>query len=308
MTKPLVSIIVPTYNVERYVEDCIDSLLDQTYKNMEIIVLDDASTDATVYLLKQYLGKIKLIENKTNKGQGTLRNEGLKIALGKYIYFMDSDDWLEKEALEELVNQAGKTEAELVRFNGVAFYEGDQTLVNENNYDFSNILKHKQLYTGEEALIKNRQSFSPSPCLYLVKKTVIDAHNLVFPEGVLHEDEYFTTVLFANTIKMTYLDNDYYHRRYRIASTMTEHTKKHKLRSFDSYLNVFEALEKEHQKESYSDQQKQLIKRQLLSIYNALLISEVNPERKKQLKKFESITLKDKLFVQAARLKQHLKR
>ncbi|WP_423188913.1 glycosyltransferase family 2 protein [Alkalibacterium sp. f15] len=306
MTQPLVSIIIPTYNVERYVEECMDSLMNQTYKNIEIIVLDDASTDATVYLLKQYRSRIKLIENKTNKGQGTRRNEGLKIALGRYIYFMDSDDWMEKEALQELVDQAVKTEAELVRFNGVAFYEGDQALITENNYDFSSTLKHKQLYTDEEAVIKNRQSFSPSPCLYLVKKTVIDAHNLAFPEGVLHEDEYFTTLLFANTKKMTYLDNNFYHRRYRIASTMTEHTKKHKLRSFDSYLNVFEALEKEYQKVIYSDQQKQLIKRQLLSIYNGLLKSDVNPERKKQLKKLESITLKDKLFVLAARLKQRL--
>ncbi|MFO8069862.1 MAG: hypothetical protein R6U02_07850, partial [Alkalibacterium sp.] len=166
----------------------------------------------------------------------------------------------------------------------------------------------KELYTGEEAVIKNRQSFSPSPCLYLVKKTVIDAHNLAFLEGVLHEDEYFTTVLFVNTQKMTYSNKDFYHRRYRTASTMTQHSKEHKLRSFDSYLKVFEALDKEYQKETYSDKQKQFIKRQLLSIYNALLISDVHPERKKELKKFETITLKDKLFILAARLKQQLNR
>ncbi|MER2064530.1 MAG: glycosyltransferase family A protein, partial [Alkalibacterium sp.] len=84
MTKPLVSIIVPTYNVERYIEECIDSLLAQTYPNTEIIVLDDASTDATVYLLKQYTNKITLIENDKNKGQGARRNQGLELAKGKY--------------------------------------------------------------------------------------------------------------------------------------------------------------------------------------------------------------------------------
>lgn len=306
MSKPLVSIIIPTYNVERYVEECIDSLRDQTYSNKEIIVLDDASTDATVYLLKQYLDSIILVENETNKGQGARRNEGLEIARGTYIYFMDSDDWLEKDAIEELVKQAEATDADLVRFNGAAFYEGDQTLVNENNYDFSGTLKDKQLYTDEEALIKNRRSFSPSPCLYLVKRELIDRHDLTFLEGVLHEDEYFTTVLFTNTQKMTYLDKTFYHRRYRTASTMTQYTKKHKIRSFDSYIKVFKALEMEFYKSSYSDEQKQFIKRQLLSIYNGLLMSDVDPAMKRQLKTFKSITLKDKAFVLAARIKQQV--
>lgn len=308
MTQSLVSIIVPTYNVERYVEECLDSLLEQTYQNTEIIVLDDASTDATVYLLKQYLSQITLIENETNKGQGTRRNEGLKIAQGEYIYFMDSDDWLEKEAIAALVKQAEGEKAELVRFNGQAFYEGDQGLIKEGNYDFSGTLSDKELYTGEEALNKNRQSFSPSPCLYLVKKAVIDKHNLKFLEAVLHEDEYFTTLLFANIQRMTYLNESFYHRRYRTASTMTAHTNKHKLRSFNSYLEVFKGLEEEYQRGNYSDHQKQFIKRQMLSIYNGLVTSDVNPEMKRKLKNLESITMKDKLYLTGSKLKQIIMR
>ncbi|GEK88421.1 Glycosyltransferase involved in cell wall bisynthesis [Alkalibacterium putridalgicola] len=308
MTKPLVSIIVPTYNVERYIEECIDSLLAQTYPSTEIIVLDDASTDATVYLLKQYTEEIILIENEKNKGQGARRNQGLQIASGKYIYFMDADDWLEKEALEECVELAEKTSAELVRFNGLAFYQDDQSAVNENNYDFSQTLENNKLYTGEEALLKNRKAFTPSPCLYLVKKDLIDQNNLSFIEGVLHEDEYFTTVLFSNTERMIYLNKKYYHRRYRTASTMTEQTKQHKLRSFNSYIKVFQALEEEYKQSKYSEHQKQFIKRQLLSIYNGLLISDVYPEMKRQLKQFKTVSLKDKLFVLGARLKQQLKK
>lgn len=308
MTKPLVSIIVPTYNVERYVEECIDSLLAQTYKNTEIIVLDDASTDATVYLLKQYTEEIILIESEKNKGQGARRNQGLDIAKGQYVYFMDADDWLEKEALKESVEMAEKTDAELIRFNGLAFYEGDQTHVNENNYDFSGTLENKMLYTGEEALQKNRKTFTPSPCLYLVNKEVIKKHDLSFIEGVLHEDEYFTTVLFANVQSMAYLNKNFFHRRYRTASTMTAHTKQHKLKSFNSYIKVFEALEEEYQEQKYSENQKQFIKRQMLSIYNGLLMSDVHPRMKRQLKKFKSVTLKDKMFVLGARLKQQMRR
>lgn len=302
MTKPLVSIIVPTYNVERYVEECIDSLLDQTYPHTEIIVMDDASTDATVYLLKQYTEEIILIENEKNAGQGARRNQGLEIANGKYVYFMDADDWLEKEALEECVKLAEATQAELVRFNGLAFYEGDQSLVKENNYDFSKTIENGKLYTGEEALQKNRKAFTPSPCLYLVNKDLIDQNNLSFIEGVLHEDEYFTTVLFANTQRMAYLNRTFFHRRYRTASTMTAYTKQHKLKSFNSYIKVFKALEEEYAKPKYSETQKQFIKRQLLSIYNGLLMSDVHPKMKGQLRGLKTLTMKDKLFIYAVRI------
>ncbi|MDZ7835047.1 MAG: hypothetical protein U5K84_06600 [Alkalibacterium sp.] len=96
---------------------------------------------------------------------------------------------------------------------------------------------------------------------------------------------------------MTYLNKAYFNRRYRTASTMTQHTKQHKLKSFDSYLKVFEALEDEYNKADYTQQQKQFIKRQLLSIYNGLLMSDVHPQKKKQLKQFTSITLKDRAFI-----------
>jgi len=306
MSKPLVSVIVPTYNVERYVEDCIDSLISQTYPNVEIIVIDDGSKDATVYLLNQYKDKFKLIAHDNNKGQGARRNEGIKRAKGKYIYFVDSDDWIESDAIEKLVKQAEAEKVELVRFNGVAFYEGGSAPKVEGNYDFSHVLKDKAVYTGEELLEKNRKSYSASPCLYLVKKEVVDQHNLCFLEGVLHEDEYFTTRLFASVERMSYLDEGFYHRRYRLASTMTENTTTHKLKSFDSYLKVFKALEKEYESEKMNPSQKEFIKRQLLSIYNGLKESPVPPENKRKLREIKSVSIKDKAYLQLARLKQSL--
>ncbi|MCD8506277.1 MAG: glycosyltransferase [Alkalibacterium thalassium] len=306
MSKPLVTVIIPTYNVERYVEDCIDSLISQIYSNIEIIVIDDGSKDATVYLLNQYKDKIKLIAHDNNKGQGARRNEGLALASGKYIYFVDSDDWIEPETIEKLVKQAEETDAELVRFNGSVFHEGDITLLDEGNYDFSHALKDKAIYTGEDILEINRKSYSASPCLYLVKKEVVDQHNLCFLEGVLHEDEYFTTRLFASVERMSYLDEGFYHRRYRLASTMTENTTTHKLKSFDSYLKVFKALEKEYESEKMNPLQKAFIKRQLLSIYNGLKESPVLPENKKQLRDLKSITLKDKLYLILAKINHRM--
>ena len=297
MKQPLVSIIVPSFNVERYIEECIDSLLNQSYKNIEIIVLDDASTDATLYLLKQYEGRIQIIENDTNQGQGARRNQGVKLATGKYIYFVDSDDWIEPETIKEAVDQLEKTGADLVRFNGQVFYEGDAALVKEGRYDFSSQLDHRKVYDQDDALQKNRQTYSASPCLYLVKKSLIDEHDLKFLEGVLHEDEYFTTKLFTLTQTMTYLNKTFYHRRYRVASTMTENTNLHKVRSFESYLEVFNALETFYSSGYLTKAQKAFVKRQLLSIYYGLKNSNVDPIRKKKLRDLRIITLKDKVIL-----------
>ncbi|GAB2318253.1 glycosyltransferase [Alkalibacterium sp. s-m-22] len=297
MSKPLITVIIPTYNVERYVEDCIDSLISQIYSNIEIIVIDDGSKDATVYLLNQYKDKIKLIAHDNNKGQGARRNEGLALASGKYIYFVDSDDWIEPETIEEAVDQLEKTGADLVRFNGKVFYEGDAALVKEGRYDFSSQLDHQHVYNQEEALQKNRQTYSASPCLYLVKKSLIDEHSLMFLEGVLHEDEYFTTKLFTLTQTMTYLNRTFYHRRYRVASTMTENTNLHKVRSFESYLEVFNALETFYCSGNLNEVQKAFVKRQLLSIYYGLKNSNVDPIRKKKLRDLGIITLKDKVIL-----------
>lgn len=304
--QPLVSIIVPTYNVERYVEECIDSLLNQTYENIEIIILDDGSSDATIYLLKQYGNKIQLIANDNNKGQGARRNEGMTLARGKYVYFVDSDDWVEPKTIEEAVKQLEETQAELVRFNGVSFYDAKTTEVNEGKYNFSDRLEHKNVYEDEEALEANRRTYSASPCLYVFRKELIDTHNLQFMEGVLHEDEYFTTRLFTVTTKMTYLKQNFYHRRYRTASTMTESTKAHQLRSFNSYLEVFKGLEAEYEKANLSKNQKAFIKRQLLSIYNALRNSEVANKRKSDLKKIQSLSFKDKAYLRLFKCKNEL--
>ncbi len=306
MSHPLVSIIVPSYNVERYIEECIESLLNQTYTHTEIIVIDDGSKDATVYLLKQYKDKIKVIAHDNNKGQGARRNEGIKEAKGKYLYFVDSDDWIEPDTIEESVKQLEQTDADLVRFNGRSFHDGNAGPESEGDYTFSHQLEDRKVYQQEEALQKNRKTFSASPCLYLVKKELIVTHNLYFLEGVLHEDEYFTTRLFTVLETMTYLNKAFYHRRYRAASTMTENTRIHKVKSFDSYLEVFKGLEEVYRSPELSENQKVFVKRQLLSIYHGLMKAQTYNLNNKKIDPSGMITLKDKVFLTAARLKQLL--
>ena len=109
--KRLISIITPVYNVEDYIHVCLNSVLKQTYQDFEIICVDDASTDSTVEILEYFVQKdsrIKILKNESNKGPGFSRNKALKEAKGKYILFLDGDDWLSLNALEILVEKIEK--------------------------------------------------------------------------------------------------------------------------------------------------------------------------------------------------------
>ena len=100
ITQPLISIIVPVYNCEEYIEKCIDSILHQTYQNFEVIVINDGSKDNTLEKLKKYINKNKItIISIENNGVSNARNLGIKNSKGDYICFIDSDDWVEKEYL-----------------------------------------------------------------------------------------------------------------------------------------------------------------------------------------------------------------
>ncbi|MEC6747682.1 glycosyltransferase family 2 protein [Marinilactibacillus sp. XAAS-LB27] len=308
MKQPLVSIIIPTYNVERYIEECLDSVLAQTYEALEIIVIDDGSTDATPYLLKQYEQNVTLMLNKENRGQGAVRNQGTEKASGEYLLFVDSDDWIEKNTVETLIFKAQKTGADLVRFNGQSFSEGSEQFEHSVDYDFSSILDEHIIYEGEVLLSKNQKAYSASPCLYMINKEIIDMEQIRFPEGILHEDEYFTTKIFISSKKMVYVNKTFYHRRYRVASTMTESTPLHKKKSFDSYMEVFCLIESDYQSNQYNLIEKTFLKRQLISIYSGLQHSQVEPKMKKQLNNLRTIKLQDKLRIKISILRQKLKK
>lgn len=117
----LVSIIVPVYNTEKYIKECIHSLINQTYKNIEIILIDDGSTDQSYSILEVYQKKDSRIRviHRENKGTIYTRLEGVQLANGKYLLFVDSDDWIEKETIEYCMNVAKQYQVDLVRFNMV---------------------------------------------------------------------------------------------------------------------------------------------------------------------------------------------
>ncbi len=106
MTNPKISVIVPVYNVAEFLPDCLDSLLSQNFDAMEIICVDDKSTDNSLEILEDYASKdkcIRVIKHEQNRGLGEARNSGLKVATGEYIHFLDSDDWIDNSVYEKLI-------------------------------------------------------------------------------------------------------------------------------------------------------------------------------------------------------------
>lgn len=304
---PVVSIIVPVYNVEAYIEECLESIINQTYQQLEIIVVDDGSTDKSNELVKTYLSdkRIRFIEQE-NKGLSGARNSGLKVATGKYVLFVDSDDYIRVNMLTELVSRIEESKADLVRFNGSAFVDGMEKVVDHDYYDFSHRLEEKLIYR-EDSFQANRRTFVSPVYLYLVKRSVLTEHNLLFREDIIHEDELFTPQLFLAIQTMIYVNAAYYYRRYRENSIMTIQSTAQLQRSFDSYLKIFKELELLYQSEVYNKEQKKLIKRQMLSIYNGMKENKLEPASKnKKMAQIKTVTWKDKSYLSLQKLRNKI--
>ncbi len=144
---PLVSVIVPAYNVEQYLERCINSIIEQTYTNIEILILNDGSTDSTGRIIDKYVESFDNIVpiHKENEGIGKTRNRGLDVASGEFLFFVDSDDYIESCTIEFLVNEALKQSAEIVCCNKYRVYENSGKCVEEHGYETLVLDKKKAL-------------------------------------------------------------------------------------------------------------------------------------------------------------------
>ena len=215
---PKVSIIVPVYNVENYIKECLDSLIGQTMKEIEIILVDDGSTDFSGRICNQYAKedfRINVLHQK-NSGQSVARNKGVNVATGKYIMFVDSDDYVVNDACEVLYNTAVKNNADVVTAD--ILNEKDMIF----NSDFRKITDENKIINGNEFIRQKIESgtYDIVPWLYFVKKSFIDTIELTFKEGLFYEDQLWTMQLLSQTksiIKIRY--PFYFYRMDRPGST-----------------------------------------------------------------------------------------
>lgn len=220
MMDPLISVIVPVYNVEPFIRRCVESILNQSYKNLEIILVDDGSTDRCGELceiLAETDSRIKVVHQQ-NKGLSGARNTGLRIAKGEYLSFIDSDDAVSHFFYEMLVGIAESQNADIVSCDRVDVYEEqlppDAVL---DDYAFETLTREKAF----EYLVNNRV-FYQTVWDKLYRREVL--RDLWFIEGKLHEDEFFTWKVLQNCNKVIHVSAPmyfYFHRKGSIMETFS---------------------------------------------------------------------------------------
>lgn len=230
MVKNLVSVIVPIYNVEKYLVECIESIINQTYRNLQIILVNDGSTDSSYEICKKYLEldtRIILVD-KANGGSASAKNEGLKTAKGDYIAFVDSDDFIEPDMIEYMVNTIKKYNSDIIQCSFTNLYK------NTEKFRQDKIVEQK--ITSKEFLELFLTKWDSS--LFwnkLFKRDVIE--NVFFREGRCIDDEFFTYKCVINSKNIVTSNKIVYNYRMRKSGVMkSESSKKQILKDRIDYL------------------------------------------------------------------------
>ncbi|EET60574.1 hypothetical protein BRYFOR_07392 [Marvinbryantia formatexigens DSM 14469] len=222
-----VSVIIPVYNVEKYLEKCLDSVERQTLPEIEIICVNDGSTDGSLQILQSYAEKDDriIIINKENGGLSSARNAGLAVAEGEYVYFLDSDDWILAETLEVLYDECKKENLDTILFDADSIFETEEVERLHPSYRdyyhredcFGNTVTGQRLF----AEMMPREQYRSSACLQMNRRAFLEQYGLGFREGMIHEDELFTLQVSLRAERAKHLARPFYQRLVREESIMT---------------------------------------------------------------------------------------
>ncbi|MDR0333665.1 MAG: glycosyltransferase [Dysgonamonadaceae bacterium] len=270
--KEKVSIIVPIYNVELYLEECLDSLVNQTYKNIEIILVNDGSIDRSSEITEFYASRDKriIIVNHVHKGVSYARNEGLKKASGKYILFVDSDDTILLNSVEILCQRANGTGADIVIGNALRCYpDGRQVVYFAQNEMFDLGV----LWSGESAFMKYVEyDILPLPVLFFIQRSIITDNQLFFHENIVHEDEIWCVKALLSVRKASFVDFNYYFYRQRQNSIMNSDNKAFRVKSLFEVAKVLYQYAEELQDKNISKEAIAGIYVRIFWIYHSISI------------------------------------
>lgn len=198
---PYFSIIIPVYNVEPYLRKCLDSVFAQTYKNYEVICINDGSTDHSLAIAEEYAKRFPEMKlfSQENKGLSGARNAGIQQAKGEYIFLLDSDDWIEPDTLEILERQ--QTGEDMICFNGRRYFEDGK--VEQPDSGFSENRMTGWEYYCKYALVGRKFHFVCT-VLRVYRRMFLLDNSLFFKEGIYHEDNLFTPIAcyYARSVKV----------------------------------------------------------------------------------------------------------
>ena len=284
------SIIIPVYNVKPYLRQCVDSVLAQTYQDLEIILVDDGSTDGSGQLADELCStpnsliacgvpeksgdfwgalsphRLKCV-HKPNGGLSDARNAGLKVATGDYVAFLDSDDvYLLSDGLAQLMALAQAEQPDVLLFQAVDVYPNHQSV--RKAYDEDYMATH----TGTEvfAQLVRTQSFNMSACFQLIRRELLEQNQLYFEEGLLSEDVDWSLRLWRHVSKVRAINLPLYGYQHREGSISTTYTIRN-LRSYEHIFAKFVQLYKERVVEAAAELYWQMVMGYLAQMYTSCI-------------------------------------
>ncbi|MBO6087985.1 glycosyltransferase [bacterium] len=292
------SIIIPVYNLEQYIPKCLDSIVSQSFKDYEIICINDGSTDNSLEVLNRYKDKIIIID-KENEGSGVARNVGIDRAKGEYILFVDGDDWLEENVLEKMVSKIDELTADILFFGGLSYYQSaspshsEKELYKGRNGGYSkNKFPKKYLNRvfSSKDIKKDIFKFPSTPWSKLYRRDFLLRNNIRFQNIKVGQDQlpFFHSMITANRIAIL-PENLYCYRKNRKGSAMTVKKKKN-----FSPIYVFYGIEG------------LLTKLDKLEEYKYIFANRYFSKATSWLGKFQD-NLKDEYFEEYIKLLSHLK-
>lgn len=301
MTK--VSVVIPVYNVEDYLEECLESIINQTLKDIEIICINDGSTDNSLKILEDYAekdGRIK-IYSQENSGLSASRNQGIKLSRGEYIYFIDSDDYLELETLQELYVMSKSLDLDILIFKLINFYDDTREKYTTNYYEMSFLKPYEGKIFNFDTIGGRILDIAVSVPGKFFKKSLI--FSMKFPEGLIFEDNLFFAEAMLKAKNVSFLDKHFYNRRIRSGSITNTKT----IKFADTIIIANRIMDLFKEFRSYDKFKKRLIEKKIYSTFNRFSqVDEVYKEEffnriQEDFKNHEKEFKNDELFLKKVR-------
>lgn len=245
-TGPAVSVIVPVYNTELFLQECLDSVLRQSGVDLEVICVDDGSTDGSARILDGYAARDSRLRviHQANTGLSDARNAGLAASTGRYLCFLDSDDYWRLDGLAELVLLADSSDLDVVMFDAASLREpGVDDALWLKYHDHYTRKPHLEPRSGVVMVADLGDEYRPSACLYLVKRELLEDGGLQFYPGIAHEDNLFTFTVMLRAGRVSHVSTAHYARRVRPGSIVTALDRAASARGyFITYVEMVRAL------------------------------------------------------------------
>jgi glycosyltransferase involved in cell wall biosynthesis len=295
---PILTVIVPVYNTESYLSKCLDSIVNQSLKNIELLIVNDQSTDNSEIIIKEYAKKynaIKCFSTSSRSLAGGSRNIGLHHAKGKYIGFVDSDDWIDSNMYEKIVELLERTKADIAVCGVMKEYESPFEAYYKYTYETENVIEGSFAFELLTRRFNQDISISPIACNKVYKSNFLRHHKLAFLKNNYNEDDLFNYLCLLYAEKVAITPNTYYHYYQRNNSITHSFSKKHIDDLFEAFAFIKKHIDDNNLFETHKNHYYAYFERCSAFVLNLMIFKE--QEVKKQNKYFQYYLSKSQSFL-----------